>query len=1169
MSWILRGAPNVGKEEPISVVGGEDRPSGHPLRGLLIAQFLGAFNDNAWKQIVSLLAISAAASVEAGQREAALAQMALLLPSMLFSLPAGTLADRVSKRSVILVMKVLELTLMIAGTLVLYRYPSLVRPAMAVLMLLGVQAALFSPAKYGILPEILPHEKLSSGNGFLELWSNLAIIAGIVGGGVLLGLVSGQPWLAGLVLTILSALGLVAAFSIPRVPAARAEGGIVATVRLGWSAIRADRILRLAISGQFLVWSLACLIPAPVLTYSKKVLELKDAYAGLPMAMVGIGIGIGSLLAGKISAAKVEYGLLPLGALGLTATTLAFGVMMPGVVGTLILMTLIGLFCGLLFVPLNALLQWRAPADGRGAVISLANVLVYGGMLIGSGLAWELADVGVTAQGTFLIASVALAIGSLWALWLMPDAFLRFLLLILAATLYRVKVIGREHVPLKGGALLTPNHVSFADGLFIIASIDRPVRFVVYAEYFRHPIAGFILRAMRAIPISGAGGPKQILQAFREAGRCLDEGQLVCVFPEGQITRTGLLQPFQRGMQRILKGRTTPIIPVHLDRATASLLSPVHSHTLPERIHLPVTVSFGTPLPADTPLPTLRQEIHDLDQEAWAHRKVDRRPLHHAFIRRARRHPIRLAFADALRPRVSGIGALAGTIALARALRPSWEGQPHVGILLPSSVAAALVNLAASLAGRVSVNLNFTAGKAGMDSVVKQAGLRTIVTSRAFLEKAKLELPSGVVPIWLEEIGTAITTKERLKSLALAWVAPVRTLERIAGAEHTPTVDDPATIIFSSGSTGEPKGVVLSHFNIDSNVEAITQIFRVQPGDRVLGILPLFHSFGYTSLWLAGNYGMGTVFHANPLDAATISALVEQYRATILLATPTFLQLYIRRCAPAQFGSLRLVIAGAEKLPEALATSFEDTFGIRPLEGYGMTECSPVVAISTLDYRAPGFFQPGSRRGFAGHPLPGVSVRVVDLATNEPVEPGCEGMLLVKGPNVMQGYLGRDDLTAAVMRDGWYVTGDIGLMDEDGFLKVTGRLSRFSKIGGEMVPHGRVEEALHQAIGADSQVFAVTAVGDEKKGEALAVLHTLDDRKVQETLEKVSAAGLPNLFIPRRDRFIKVEALPVLGTGKLDLRAIKRIAEEAFSGARPERGLEASQAPKEQIPADA
>jgi acyl-[acyl-carrier-protein]-phospholipid O-acyltransferase/long-chain-fatty-acid--[acyl-carrier-protein] ligase len=352
-------------------------------------------------------------------------------------------------------------------------------------------------------------------------------------------------------------------------------------------------------------------------------------------------------------------------------------------------------------------------------------------------------------------------------------------------------------------------------------------------------------------------------------------------------------------------------------------------------------------------------------------------------------------------------------------------------------------------------------------------------------------------------------------------------------------------VIFSSGSTGDPKGVVLSHFNIGSNVEAIAQVFRTRPDDRVIDVLPLFHSFGYVLLWLAGHRGLAMVCHANPLEAAAIGALVQRYEATILLATPTFLQLYMRRCTPAQFGSLRLVIAGAEKLGEPLARGFEETFGIRPLEGYGMTECSPVVAVSTLDYRAPGFFQPGSRRGFVGHPLPGVVVRIVDPETDATLGPDSPGMVLIKGPNVMKGYLGRDDLTAAVMRDGWYVSGDIGLVDADGFLKITGRLSRFSKIGGEMVPHERVEEALHQAIGTDTRVFAVTAVGDDRKGEQLAVLYTTDEGRVRQALENLGSSGLPNLFIPRRDHFFKVDTLPILGTGKLDLRALKRIAEEA------------------------
>jgi acyl-[acyl-carrier-protein]-phospholipid O-acyltransferase/long-chain-fatty-acid--[acyl-carrier-protein] ligase len=931
------------------------------------------------------------------------------------------------------------------------------------------------------------------------------------------------------------------------------------TIRLAWEAIRGDRVLRLAVLGQLFVWSVATLIPPPVQTYAKNVLGLGDAQAVLPMGALGLGIGLGCVLAGRLSASKVEYGLLPLGALGLTLFALAFAATGPGLTGTLVLMALIGASSGLLLVPLNALVQWRAPDDRRGAVIALTNVLVCGGMLVGSAVALAAAAAGVSARGTFFGASVVLAGGFLWALSLVPDAFLRFLLVLLANTLYRLRVLGREHVPAEGPALLTPNHVSFADGLFLIAAIDRPIRFVVYADYFDRPVLGRFLRSMRAIPIAGDAGPKVILQAFREAGKALDGGELVCIFPEGQVTRTGMTQPFQRGLERIVKGRSVPIVPVHIDRATASVFSPLRSGRLPlpGRVPLPVTVSFGAPLPSTAPLHEVRRAVHHLDQEAWAYRKADRRPLHHAFIRGARLHPFRLALADTLRPRVSAIGALASAVALARALRPRWEGQATVGVMLPTGVASALVNLAASLSGRAVVNLNFTAGQDAIDSAAEQAGLKTVVTSLAFLDKVSVALPHGVEVIWVEEVRDGLSRKDRAAALALAWLAPARALERACGAARPVSVDDTAAVIFSSGSTGDPKGVVLSHFNVDSNVEAIAQVYRARPDDRVLDVLPLFHSFGYLTLWLALDRGLALVCHPNPLEAGAVGGLVQRYRATVILATPTFLQLYLRRCTPAQFGSLRLVGAGAEKLPDSLSRAFEDAFGIRPLEGYGMTECAPVVAVSTLDYRAPGFFQPGSRRGFVGHPLPGVSVRVVDPDSGEPVGPNTPGMVLVKGPNVMRGYLGRDDLTAEAVRDGWYVTGDIGLVDEDGFLKITGRLSRFSKIGGEMVPHGRVEEALHEAIGAEEPMFAVTAVGggdgdgSNRGGERLAVLHTVGDDRAREALEKLKELGLPNLFIPRRDHLVKVDALPMLGSGKLDLRAVKRIAEERLSTPAP------------------
>jgi acyl-[acyl-carrier-protein]-phospholipid O-acyltransferase / long-chain-fatty-acid--[acyl-carrier-protein] ligase len=1120
------------------------------LKGLLVAQFLGQFNDQAWKQIVILLAIAAAVNAGSdeteGTKHTAIAQIILMIPLTVISLPAGVLADRVSKRSVILSMKVLELVLMLAGTVALVIQPQGGLLPLAVLGLLGVQTALFMPAKYGILPEILPHEKLSAGNGVLEMTSNLALLLGMVAAAFILEFVGNRTWLGGLLLSACAVGGVLAAWTIPPVKAARAEGGLGTTVRMAWSSIRADRVLQLALVGQILVWTIATLVPPPIMAYGVITLGLDKRLASMPLVALMVGVAVGCLLAGKLSGAKVEYGLLPLGALGLTLTTLAFALIGPGLPGLIVLMALLGIFSGFLFVPLNALLQWRSPADRRGAILAMANVLIYAGMLLGSVLDLVLAGAGVSALNIFLGASIALGLSTLWALWLVPDAFLRFILIGLAHTIYRVRIIGRPNVPAEGGALLVPNHVSFADGLFVIASTDRPVRFVVYGEYFHKPFIGWVLRSMKAIPISPSEGPKMILQAFREAGRALDKGELVCLFPEGQLTRTGMMAPFQRGLARIVKGRTTPIIPVHLDRLNSSVFSPTSHRRLPRQIPYPVTISFGEPLPADAPLHAIRQAIRDLDQAAWAHRKEDRRPLHHGFIHQARRHPLRLAFADFQKPRVSYLNALAGSIAIARCLRTRWAGQSTVGILLPASVGGALVNLAATLAGKTVVNLNFTTGRAGMGSAAAQSGLRTVITSRAFLEKAKLEPPDHVEMIVLEDVLAGITTPARLGALALAIFAPIRLLERIAGASVPPTIDDVATIIFSSGSTGDPKGVVLSHFNIDSNIEAIGQVYRVLKNDRLIGILPFFHSFGYTMFWFATNSGMASVCHPSPLDAAMIGALVERYRVTVLLATPTFLQLYMRRCTPAQFGSIRLVLAGAEKLSEALALKFEDTFGIRPMEGYGLTECAPVVAVNTFDWREPGYFQPGSRRGFVGQPLPGVSVRIVSTETYEPLGPDTPGLVLVKGPNVMRGYLGRDDLTRKAFHDGWYITGDQGFLSEDGFLKITGRLSRFSKIGGEMVPHARIEEALQEAVEAGGQVFAVTAVGDDRKGEMLAVLHTCDDQHVQEALEHLGTLGLPNLFIPRRDHFIKVDAIPVLGTGKLDLRAIRRVAEDAL-----------------------
>jgi len=444
--------------------------------------------------------------------------------------------------------------------------------------------------------------------------------------------------------------------------------------------------------------------------------------------------------------------------------------------------------------------------------------------------------------------------------------------------------------------------------------------------------------------------------------------------------------------------------------------------------------------------------------------------------------------------------------------------------------------------------LNYTVGKSGLEAAVRLAGLRTIVTSRTFVEKAKLELPEGPSIIWLEDLAKTIGAGQKFVAALLALCAPARIIEWICGQSTPLTMDDLATIIFSSGSTGEPKGVMLSHFSVDSNQRAASQVLHLFRTDRVLGILPFFHSFGYLVFWLVCCNRVGIIFHPSPLDVAAIGELVRRYRVTFLVTTPTFLQLYQRRCTPEQFSSVRVVITGAEKLPARVAQAFEDQFGIEPVEGYGVTECAPVIAVNCPDYRAAGYYQPASRRGTVGQPLPGVSVQIVDPDSFAPLPPGTPGMLLVKGPNVMNGYIGREDLTAKVMRDGWYITGDIAMLDDDGFLTITDRLSRFSKIGGEMIPHGTVEEALHVAAGLDTVAFAVTGIPDERRGEQLVVLHILDNSRIPEVLAKLAANGLPNLFIPPRGNFIRVDALPVLGTGKMDLRSLKRIAMERLGG---------------------
>ena len=454
--------------------------------------------------------------------------------------------------------------------------------------------------------------------------------------------------------------------------------------------------------------------------------------------------------------------------------------------------------------------------------------------------------------------------------------------------------------------------------------------------------------------------------------------------------------------------------------------------------------------------------------------------------------------------------------------------------MLPPSVGAALANIAVTLAGKVSVNLNYAVSKELIESAVQQCGIDCIISSRGFIEKVKgLGGLRGLV--FLEDISGKIKFASRLKAYLKARFAQTKLLVKNSG--------ELATIIFSSGSSGEPKGVMLSHNNVISDIEAVRTAFRLKSNDNLCGVLPFFHSFGFTcSLWLAVITGISASYVASPLDGRLVGRTARQNRATILFAAPTFLLSYIRRVPADDFASLRTVVVGAEKLKKQIADSFEDKFGLRPLEGYGTTELSPVVSLNLPEELSCGICQVGYKEGTVGRPIPGVEVKVVCPESGRELPAGQSGLLMVKGPNVMLGYLNREKETAEVLKDGWYDTGDIASIDDEGYLTVTDRLSRFSKIGGEMVPHVGVEEAYLKGLDTVEQVVAVTSVPEPRKGEELVVLYMDRAGGADKLHEIISRSSLPNMWKPRRDNYIRIESIPVLGSGKLDVRRLKKLA---------------------------
>lgn len=718
----------------------------------------------------------------------------------------------------------------------------------------------------------------------------------------------------------------------------------------------------------------------------------------------------------------------------------------------------------------------------------------------------------------------------------------------IARLLYRVRASGAESFPEHGGVVLIANHLSYVDVVALQLACPRPIRFIGHKELTRHGFFDWVFQVSGCIPIS----PRRPTEGFKRAVKALRAGEVVCLFPEGQISRTGQLMQIKKGFEILAQQARVPVVAAAVDGLWGSVFSFAGNKYLwksPRLMPTPVFVAFGRPRSWDqATCAWAREELLDLGAVAFNERPVLKRHVARECVRSLTKQPGHIQVVDRTADRrVLKNGQLyAATAMLSRRLRTSIS-ERRVGVVLPPGVGAFIANLATLCAGKIPVNLNFTAGRSSIEAAMRLGGIKTIISADAVRAKLpNFPWPERTLDL-KAELEAAGGKRAMLPWLLAAWVLPN---QWCADLLQLPRVGDrtEAGLLFTSGSAGEPKGVVLTHRNILANCAQISSLSILPETCSMLGCLPVFHSFGFTvTLWYPMLRRCRVVTIPSPLDTRKIVDAIRDEKATVLIGAPTFIRPLLKKAHPSELASLDLVVAGAEKLPDDLYRAFLETFHIEILQGYGLTETTPVSNVNQHHppvANALNVPQIGKRLGSTGRLLPGMTARIMDVDTGEIIPATKTGIVLMRGPNVFEGYLDDEERTRSVFRDGWFVTGDLGRFDDDGFLFIEGRLSRFSKIGAEMVPHGTIEQKILDAYGWEQNegiILVVTAIPDAAKGEALVLL-TTRDITVDDLRSRLLGAGLPTLWIPKLIRH--VEKIPILGTGKIDLKRCREIARE-------------------------
>lgn len=1154
------------------------------LAGHVTACVIGAGLDNLFRQ-VAIVALGAAAvanfpddTEKAGKAAAAYGAWALMLfsaPFIVLAPLAGSLGDRLPKHHIIRMARLIDVPIAILGIWgFAISSPVLMLSA---LTLLAVASAFFAPTKLAVIPELVAPERLSKANALIAAATVVAILAGTC-----LAICTDEmalTWVAqhlgitlpahatvlslSLVAGILCLIGIIGAFRIPALPAMAPHTPIA----MPWSVWRQVKSLNnnpgtwsaaLALAG---FWALggaafAGLSSLAQVTYGLGV----TGSVGLFLALV-VGMVIGSGLAPVLTARAFPAGLPLLGALlagssfiamGWTAhehetffKTLGAAAQSPenqalsasSLKAVIFWLFMTGVGAGLWEVPVTVLLQERSIAGQRNLVMAAVTVLGSFGTFLAAGAFHALTSAGLTTAQAFMACGAFTIVMAIILAWHYRKQCAGWLLTLATNTAYRVRVSGAHNLPISGGCLVVCNHLSYSDGLILGAHLPRPGRFLVYRGYVEAPVIGLFLRAAGVIPVAAEDSRRALLASIDAAIEAAKSGEVVVVFPEGKLTHSGQMDVFRSGLERIASRAGVPVVPAHLDGlwGTVSSRSPKWSFPRPWR---PVSLRIGAPLPSTTTAAQARAHVMALSYEsAQARTDRDQRTLGGEALSHMRHHPLRPAIRDA-----GGVLSYWKLIAVARILAKRLslaDDERNVGLLMPPGRGGAMANLALAFLGRTAVNLNHTVGPVQLKRMCEMAGIRTIISATPYLKRIG-DPGLSVRMVQLDELMKTTSALSVVGAALGAFLLPTSWLVRAKA-------DDVAAIIFSSGSTGDPKGVELTHRQVLANITAVAEGLELS-GERdvLLSPLPLFHSFGLIpGFWLGLVLGMPSAAHPDPTDAKALGNLAQASGVTFLISTPTFVRGYMRRIEPEQFKTLRFAVVGAERCPPDLKQAFRERYGAELLEGYGCTELAPTVALNLLPVVRDGVTELRSRDGTVGRPLPGLNVFTIDPESHEILPAGREGLLVVQSPARMRGYLGRTDLTEKAFVHGGYNTGDVGKVDDDGFVHITGRLARFAKIGGEMVPLDNVEQAVHQAVltivGADAAIeIAVASVTDEARGERLIVLHTGftgDWEKLLASLE-----DLPALWRPRSRDVRQVEAIPKLGTGKRDLAGLKKLA---------------------------